>query len=49
MPKQSSDELMAVSVYMPKELHKKILDAAQSERRSISSQIVVLLEKTVKG
>lgn len=45
MARPSDGELVAVSVYMPKKLHERILVAAKLERRSISSQIVIILEK----
>lgn len=47
--KQSDDELVAVSVYMPKALHGRILGLSKQERRSISSQIVVMLEMVSGG
>ncbi len=45
--KKSEEDLARVSAYIPKGLYKRIEDRAREERRSISSEIVVLLEKAL--
>lgn len=37
-----------VTVVMPEDLHEKLKQVAKQERRSVSAQIVVLLEEQVK-
>jgi hypothetical protein len=47
MRQKATEYLERVSTYIPKNLYKKILERAKIERRSISSEIVVLLEKAI--
>lgn len=49
MRQKSEEELVAISAYLPKSLHKRIEERAKKERRSISSEIVVLLEKALEA
>lgn len=42
---KSKEDLVHVSVYLPKSLHKKIEEMSTSDRRSLSAEVVVLLEK----
>lgn len=44
----ANDTWRHVSVYLPKELFRKIDLGAQQARRSLSSEIVVMLESVVK-
>lgn len=44
MRQKSSGDLVRTSASIPKELYEKIEKRAHAERRSISSEIVVLLE-----
>ena len=44
---KSKEDLVHVSVYLPKSLHKKIEELSTSDRRSLSAEIVVLLEKSL--
>ena len=45
MRQKSDEKLEPVSVYIPTAMLEKITAQAKKERRSISAQIVVLLEK----
>lgn len=45
--KKSGEDLARVSAYIPKGLYKQIESRAREERRSISSEIVILLEKAL--
>lgn len=42
---KAKEELIHVTAYMPKELFKKLEAKAEKDRRSLSSEVVVLLEK----
>lgn len=44
---QSQEDLARVSAYIPKSLYKAIAERAKKERRSVSSEIVILIEKTL--
>ena len=44
MRQKSSGDLIRTSASIPKDIYEKIEKRAQAERRSISSEIVVLLE-----
>ena len=44
---KANEELKQISVYIPTSLHDRIAELAASERRSVSAEVVVLLEKTV--
>lgn len=44
MRQKSTGDLIRTSTSIPKELYKKLEERANAERRSISSEIVVLLE-----
>ena len=47
MRQKANEELKQISVYIPTSLHDRIAELAASERRSVSAEVVVLLEKTV--
>lgn len=47
MRQQSDEKLEPVSVYIPSSLLEKIAMQAKKERRSVSAQIVVFLEKAL--
>ena len=47
MRQQSDEKLEPVSVYVPSSLLEKITVQAKKERRSVSAQIVVFLEKAL--
>lgn len=49
MRQQSDEKLEPVSVYIPASLLEKIAGEAKKERRSVSAQIVVFLEKALAG
>lgn len=49
MRQQSDEKLEPVSVYVPTTLLEKISSQAKKERRSISAQIVVFLEKALSA
>ena len=49
MRQKSNEELERVSAYIPKTLYKQIQLQADKERRSISSEIVILIEKGLAG
>lgn len=44
MRQRTSKELVHVSAYISKDLHKELLLAAEQDKRSVSSEISVLLE-----
>ena len=46
--KESSKELMHVSAYLPKDLYKELVESADREHRSISSEIIVLVKGALK-
>lgn len=48
MRQKNKEKLKPVSVYIPEGLFKKLEKKAAADRRSLSSQIVVLLEKAVQ-
>ena len=48
MRQKSTGDLVRTSASIPKELYQKIENRANTERRSISSEIVVLLELALK-
>lgn len=47
MRQKSTGDLVRTSASIPKELYEKIEKRANAERRSISSEIVVLLEQAL--
>ncbi|MBL0349518.1 MAG: Arc family DNA-binding protein [Elusimicrobia bacterium] len=47
MRQKSTKDLTHVAAYLPKELLKKIKEKADKDRRSVSSEVVVLLEKAL--
>lgn len=49
MRQRSDEKLRHVAVYIPVSLYAKLDAAAKAERRSISSAIVILLEKALKS
>jgi hypothetical protein len=45
---KSHDDLVHVSAYIPKSLYAKIVAMSEKERRSISSEVVILLERALE-
>jgi predicted HicB family RNase H-like nuclease len=43
-----AEETVTTSIRMPKELHQQLVRAAEQERRSLNSLMVVRLEQTTK-
>jgi len=48
-PKKSNEPTMVVSVRMPASLHDQIAQLAEEERRAMSQQILVLLERGLQA
>jgi predicted HicB family RNase H-like nuclease len=42
---RGKDDMVAVGIRIPKELHNRLLEAALSSRRSLGSQMIVMLER----
>ena len=48
-PKERGNGVLPVTVYLPKEIHREVRKAARQNRRSMSAQIVILVENIVRG
>lgn len=48
MRQKSTNDLTHVAAYLPKDLLKKIKEKADKDRRSVSSEVVILLEKALR-
>jgi predicted HicB family RNase H-like nuclease len=46
---QSEEEVKNYNVKLPASLHKKLVDLAVKERRSLADQIIYMLEKALKA
>jgi hypothetical protein len=49
MRQHSEEQMIRISASIPKKLHTKVIERAHEERRSLSSEIVILLEKALSG